>query len=329
MDYYIDTEFLEGTQKESFPISLFRKNTPPTIDLISIGIVAEDGREYYSISKDFNLKEAWNRFEIKDYDLSVKKEYWIRDNVLKPIFIELFKTFQSNLFLRKNNKRFYYDYEIESGSCDFLFTLENFKKLINRYGKTNKQIAEEIKSFCLGIDYWQIAGIANNKKSYPENIITISKEKYFINKECLDKIKEMDATKVGLDSYDIIRKQDNEPKFYAYYADYDWVVFCWIFGKMMDLPSGFPKYCNDLKQILEEKAKSMTTMEITDAVFGKGQMTHNVYSTLDSGILKSTKSKCLMNAKDYSAPYLKKENKHSAIHDARWNKKLHEFLNTI
>ena len=41
-NYYIDTEFLEGTQKENFPISLFRKNTPPTIDLISIGIVAED-----------------------------------------------------------------------------------------------------------------------------------------------------------------------------------------------------------------------------------------------------------------------------------------------
>jgi hypothetical protein len=56
MKYFIDTEFLEGTQKESFPISLFRKQTPPTIDLISIGIVAEDGREYYAISKDFNLK---------------------------------------------------------------------------------------------------------------------------------------------------------------------------------------------------------------------------------------------------------------------------------
>ena len=59
MKYFIDTEFLEGTQKESFPTSLFRKNTPPTIDLISIGIVDENGREYYAISKDFNLKEAW------------------------------------------------------------------------------------------------------------------------------------------------------------------------------------------------------------------------------------------------------------------------------
>ena len=42
MKYFIDTEFLEGTQKEKFPLSLFRKQIKPTIDLISIGIVAED-----------------------------------------------------------------------------------------------------------------------------------------------------------------------------------------------------------------------------------------------------------------------------------------------
>ena len=58
MRYYLDTEFLEGTQK-----SFFGK-TKPIIDLISIGIVSEGGREYYAISKDFNLKEAWNRYDI-------------------------------------------------------------------------------------------------------------------------------------------------------------------------------------------------------------------------------------------------------------------------
>ena len=52
MKYFLDTEFLEGTQKKWFG------QTKPTIDLISIGIVCEDGREYYAISKDFNLKEA-------------------------------------------------------------------------------------------------------------------------------------------------------------------------------------------------------------------------------------------------------------------------------
>jgi|DEB0MinimDraft_6_1074348.scaffolds.fasta_scaffold20035_2 hypothetical protein len=44
---------------------------------------------------------------------------------------------------------------------------------------------------------------------------------------------------------------DKSPEFYGYYADYDWVVFCWIFGRMIDLPEHFPMYCIDLKQILD------------------------------------------------------------------------------
>lgn len=40
-----------------------------------------------------------------------------------------------------------------------------------------------------------------------------------------------------------------KPEFWAYYADYDWVVFCQIFGLMIDLPEGWPKYCLDIKQL--------------------------------------------------------------------------------
>jgi hypothetical protein len=29
--------------------------------------VSQDGREYYAVSKDFNLKEAWNRNQKKDH----------------------------------------------------------------------------------------------------------------------------------------------------------------------------------------------------------------------------------------------------------------------
>lgn len=42
-----------------------------------------------------------------------------------------------------------------------------------------------------------------------------------------------------------------ECEFWGYYADYDWVVFCWIFGSMMNLPKGYPMYCKDLKQIMD------------------------------------------------------------------------------
>ncbi len=48
---------------------------------------------------------------------------------------------------------------------------------------------------------------------------------------------------------------DLSPEFWGYYADYDWVIFCWIFGRMIDLPKHFPKYCRDLKQLLDESNK--------------------------------------------------------------------------
>lgn len=264
MNYYIDTEFLEGTQKESFPIRLFRKNTPPTIDLISIGIVAEDGREFYAISKDFNLKEAWNRFQReeetpfeKQNGWKGRKIYWIRENVLRPIFDELLsKSMQDNGDFVKNN--FFTAY---SG-----FSFSHLKALIKYYGRTNKQIAEEIKEFC--------------KPS----------RKYEIKKPITIKYS-------GLEN----------PKFYAYYADYDWVAFCWLFGKMMDLPSGFPMYCNDLKQLMDEKVSVFCESEIKSTSF----------------------ESALKRLKEIHPDYPKQENEHSAIHDARWNKKLHKFLNSL
>lgn len=39
-----------------------------------------------------------------------------------------------------------------------------------------------------------------------------------------------------------------KPVFWGYYADYDWVAFCRLFGAMVDLPEGWPKYCRDVKQ---------------------------------------------------------------------------------
>jgi|LakMenE18May11ns_1017448.scaffolds.fasta_scaffold9929838_1 hypothetical protein len=136
MKYYIDTEFLEGTQSKKL-LGITYGQTKPTIDLISIGIVAEDGREYYAISKDFNLKEAWNRFEIKKTSPAKKyigifeeKVYWIRENVLKPIMVEL-----------------QVQYNKDTGKSKTGWKFKDFKYLINKYGKTNKQIALEIKEF--------------------------------------------------------------------------------------------------------------------------------------------------------------------------------------
>ena len=43
---------------------------------------------------------------------------------------------------------------------------------------------------------------------------------------------------------------ETKPEFWAYYADYDWVLFCRIFGRMIELPRHFPMYCMDLKQVM-------------------------------------------------------------------------------
>ncbi len=265
MKLFFDTEFLEGTQKERFPISLFRKNTPPTIDLISIGILAEDGREYYAISKDFNLREAWNRYDVaeqtpyeKQNGFSGRKIYWIRENVLKPIWRDLF--FQADDCSGLSNKQteqFFKD--VNTGGYDQYFSFKSFKFLIKRYGKNNKEMAEEIQEFCKPNRIFEI-----------EPPITI---KY---------------------------SETQNPEFYAYYADYDWVCFCWLFGKMMNLPTGFPMYCKDLKQIFDQKEDWLRIPTMPEH----------------------------MNLKAHTH-YPKQENEHNALADARWNKKLYEFLQSF
>lgn len=42
---------------------------------------------------------------------------------------------------------------------------------------------------------------------------------------------------------------DPSPEFWGYYADYDWVVFAQLFGCMVDLPTGWPMFCRDIKQL--------------------------------------------------------------------------------
>jgi len=249
--YFIDTEFLEGTQKTFFGKS------KPTIDLISIGIVDEEGREYYAISKDFNLKEAWNRFQIERTKTGNNpyKVYWIRENVLEPIFIE-WKQNMNGKIVRLGLPIWLNEKE---------FTYKNFKYMLKSIGKSNKEIAEEVKDFCY------------NQKELDE--LYSKKQQAFLT----------------------LGKKNIE--FYGYYSAYDWVVFCWLFGKMIDLPNGFPMYCIDLKQELDE---------IQEKRFGlsmfKGGLTNNI--------------------KDLPK-YPKKTNEHNALQDARWNLSLYKFIQTL
>lgn len=61
---------------------------------------------------------------------------------------------------------------------------------------------------------------------------------------------------------------DPQPRFWAYFADYDWVVFCQLFGSMIQLPKGFPMFCRDMKQELKR-------MGIEKPVYGNKEPYHN------------------------------------------------------
>lgn len=159
MKYFIDTEFIEGFHKP-----LFGKRRH-FIDLISIGIVCEDGREYYAISNEFNAKDA---------------DGWVKENVIGRLEQKA-TSFYDSPRLRQNNLLY----------------------------KSNKKILSEILEF-FGCEYTDYPG-------------------WFAPK--------------GIEVY-------------GYYADYDWVLFCSLFGRMIDLPKGFPMYCKDLKQMMDEKGLS-------------------------------------------------------------------------
>lgn len=235
MNYYLDTEFIEDF---TTPIFGHRQHY---VDLISIGIVAEDGREYYAVSKDFDLKHVWNKYDLLnplEFGGEPEKVYWLRENVLKPIWKDL----------RKNVTGFGKDHTVAHES----FSYKNLKTLIQWYGKTNKQIAEDIQCFTAGAT--QVNGF-----------ITMQQDEYD-NQANINVI--------------------NPPTFYGYYADYDWVVFCSLFGRMLDLPKGYPMYCRDLKQVMD--------------VF-----------LLD---------------KTWKDKHVPGDNEHHALADARWNRKLHQEL---
>lgn len=50
-------------------------------------------------------------------------------------------------------------------------------------------------------------------------------------------------------SADVVSFVDPTPEFWGWFSDYDWVVFCQLFGSMMGLPTHFPQFCLDLQQV--------------------------------------------------------------------------------
>ena len=193
MKYFLDTEFIEGFHKP-----LFGKRRH-FIDLISIGIVREDGKEYYAISNEFNPNDA---------------DQWVKDNVI------------GNLPKKR------VDFSDQGGDSPRM-------KSESLLYKSNHTIANEIRLF------------------------------------------------FGCYEDSLFWRAPPGIEIYGYYSDYDWVLLCSLFGRMIDLPKGFPMYCRDLKQRIDE--------EFTEEI-----KKHPEY------------------------PIQKDE--HNALADAKWNKELHAFM---
>jgi hypothetical protein len=273
MKYFYDCEFLEGTQTKRF-LGIPYGNTKPTIDLISIGIVAEDGRELYLISKEFNLREAWDRHDIKvEYrsgdarnhlgDTYLVKDYWIRENVLKPIWAELMEKEIGVETPKEAEGLLIFEWANLSDKIKYL----EVKRLINKYGYTNAEIAEKVKEFCTN------------------DPLSIKKAKYY-------------------------NVQHNPIELYGYYSAYDHVVLCWLFGKMIDLPKGFPMYTIDLKQTIAFFESNIAKRKEIKAI-----EYNSIWNKIDK-------------YEDHVL-YPKKTNEHNALSDARWNKELHNFIKSL
>lgn len=137
MRYWLDTEFIEDGR---------------TIDLVSIGLVADDGREFYA--------------EVDGVDLS-KASDWVKENVIAHLWSQQPDKREGNVWIR------------DGGSGGLL---------------SRQHIAREIEVFCDPATY-------------------------------------------------------GKPEVWAYYADYDWVALCQLFGRMIDLPKGWPMFAMDVKQL--------------------------------------------------------------------------------
>jgi hypothetical protein len=146
MRYFLDTEFLDDGK---------------TIDLISIGIMAEDGRELYACNLDARLDLA-------------SRVGWMKENVLAKLPVFSDKAWMPRMAIARS-------------VVDFMLATKGLDDL-SRFASLRAPI-------------WL--------------------------KETID---------------------GKKPEIWGYYSSYDWVVFCQLFGPMVDLPPQFPKFCRDLKQ---------------------------------------------------------------------------------
>ena len=150
---FYDTEFLEDGR---------------TIELISIGLVAEDGREYYAVCSEI---DQWTPGGSEALHKRISKHDWLMRNVIPHLPVTRAPTRMDN---------------------SWIWSLDRSSILV----KPRRVIANEVREFILAAP---------------------------------------------------------DPQLWAWYAAYDHVVLCQLWGTMMQLPKGVPMWTNDLKQEAERR----------------------------------------------------------------------------
>lgn len=130
-----------------------------TIDLLSIGMVAEDGRELYRVNGDYEIMDRAVRHD------------WLRENVAGYLPVHLYQ---------------------EPGYWVWEPNHPDFEAVRDR-----DRIRDDVEQFI--------------------------------------------RDSLAISGYDDVR-------LWAWYGAYDHVAYAQLFGKMIDLPEGFPMWTNDLKQ---------------------------------------------------------------------------------
>lgn len=269
-------------------------STPPTIDLISIAMVDENDKELYLISNEFALGEAWERYQLKKVYGDARnrypngiKEYWIRENVLRPLFNHLVK------IDRKGNKQVTATWS----TSDDNFTRKNLRRLLKVYGSSREDIKQRILAFTEPNPHFKL-----------------------IAKEGEEGEEVGDVMNYIFETNDVIEWKKDHPGYteiapspvqlWADYCAYDHVVFAWIFGRMMDLPSYMPMYTNDLQQL-------------SDSVYDKMKAKHTQLKVQGADV-----GSFIPNINHHPG-FPKNNNKHDALADAKWVKSLYHFLKTV
>jgi hypothetical protein len=143
------------------------------------------------------------------------------------------------------------------------------------------------------IDLLSIGMVAEDGRVlYTENReADMSKASDWVKENVLPHLKNCGITKAEIAERVLAFVGKDKPEFWAYYCSYDWVVFCQLFGSMMNLPTGYPMYCNDIKQLCNSLGNPKLPLQtsnkhdaLQDAIWTKEAYEflrcHNVMSSL-------------------------------------------------